>query len=298
MDALTALHRCGGVATWSELERLTNRRMLNKAIKLGVVEKRGYGRYALPLVGNPEAEALRGVVSGLSAARHWDLKVKLEPTRPVVTVRANSAIARERREGVEVHWDDLPDEDVVDGVTSIARTVIDCARWLPFDEAVSVADSALRFGRVSREWLREVAARMPRTGRSRALAVVAFADKRAANPFESCLRVICSRVPGLRAVPQVQIGPHRVDLADSELGLVIEAESFGFHGSVELFRADVRRYTWLATQRWVVARFLWEDVMHKPERVQTSLEKLVVIHQACTCRTFVAEGRSRRSVVD
>ncbi|QIX25594.1 DUF559 domain-containing protein [Nocardioides sp. JQ2195] len=287
MDALTALHRCGGTAGWRELARFTSRRQLAKALRSGVIEKRRHGQYAVPFAGQPAAEALCGVLSGLSAARHWDLKLKFEPERPWVTVRAHSRVSRDRREGVEVHWDDLPDEDVVEGVTSLARTVADCARWLPFDEAVSIADSALRSGRVSRQRLDEVADRMPRTGRSRALAVVAFADGRAANPFESTLRVICSQVAGLRAAPQVSIGPHRVDLADSELGLVIEAESFAFHGSVELFRADVRRYTWLATQRWVVARFLWEDVMYKPERVKRDLERLVEIHRSCGCRAVI-----------
>lgn len=115
------------------------------------------------------------------------------------------------------------------------------------------------------------------------MAVVEFADGRAANPFESCLRVIAAEVAGLHAVPQVWIGPHRVDLADETLRLVIEAESYAFHGSKPQFRADVRRYTWLATQRWVVARFCWEDVMGAPQRVRRSLEELVAIHQSCAC---------------
>lgn len=287
MDALTALHRCGGVAEWRDLQRLTTRRALNLALRLGVIEKRRRGLYSLPLVGHPEAESLSGVVSGLSAARHWDLKLKFEPDSAWVTVPANSALGRARREGIVVHWEDLPHEDVVEdlstGVTTPARTVVDCARWLRFDEAVSVADSALRSRSVTRAQLRDVAARMPRTGRSRALAVVEFADDRAANPFESCLRAIAAEVRGLDAVPQVWIGPHRVDLADRELGMVIEAESYAFHGSEPKFRADVRRYTWLATQRWVVARFCWEDVMFAPERVRRALEELVAIRRTCPC---------------
>jgi hypothetical protein len=54
---------------------------------------------------------------------------------------------------------------VADGVTDPVRTVIDCARDLPFDEALAVADSALRSGKVGPDALRQAAARSPRTGR-------------------------------------------------------------------------------------------------------------------------------------
>ncbi|KQY50917.1 MULTISPECIES: DUF559 domain-containing protein [unclassified Nocardioides] len=284
MDALTALHRCGGSATWAELKGLTNRRGLDKALQLGVIVKHRHGSYALPTDDHRRAAGeLCGVVSGLSAALHWGLKMKKEPEHPTVTVPRSRRVDASRREGVQLHRDTLPAGHVFQGVTSLARTVADCARWLPFDEAVCVADSALRSRLVTKEDLRAVVVSLPRTGRSRAMAVVEFADGRAANPFESCLRVIAAQVTGLCAEPQVEIGPHRVDLADRRLRLVIEAESYAFHGSKELFRADVRRYTWLATQQWVVARFLWEDVMHAPERVREALHLLVKTRLACSC---------------
>jgi len=64
-------------------------------------------------------------------------------------------------------------------VTDKVRTVIDCLRWLPFDEALAVADSALD---VSLEALADAARRSPRTGRSRVLRVLRYADSRAAKP--------------------------------------------------------------------------------------------------------------------
>ena len=48
-----------------------------------------------------------------------------------------------------MHWSDLLPEDVVNGVTCPARTVVDCARDLLFDAALAVADSGLRSGLVT-----------------------------------------------------------------------------------------------------------------------------------------------------
>jgi hypothetical protein len=42
------------------------------------------------------------------------------------------------------------DDEIVAGVTGPLRTVVDCARVLPFDSALAVADSALRSGNVRR----------------------------------------------------------------------------------------------------------------------------------------------------
>ncbi len=52
----------------------------------------------------------------------------------------------------------LPRSDIDGWATSKVRTVLDCATELPFDEALAVADSALRHGDVTRE---ELDAAMP-----------------------------------------------------------------------------------------------------------------------------------------
>jgi hypothetical protein len=70
-----------------------------------------------------------------------------------------------------------------EGVTSPAWTVIDCAKDLPFDEALAIADSALRHGDVTKAELLRLAEQVTSTGRRRALRVAQAADGRAANPF-------------------------------------------------------------------------------------------------------------------
>lgn len=172
-------------------------------------------------------------------------------------------------------------------MTDPVQTVLDCARDLPFDEALAVADSALRSGLVERRSLVEAAARSPRTGRSRVLRVVHAADGRAANPFESALRAIALDVPGLAVEPQVTLGLAeadgvvvvlgRADLVDASLGLVVEAESWEFHGDRGAFDRDVRRYTSMVRAGWRVVRFVWADVMHDPDHVRAVLTDVVAL---------------------
>ena len=158
------------------------------------------------------------------------------------------------------------------------RTVVDCARRLPFPDALSVADSALRAGDLTWRQLLAAAEDSPRTGRRAALRVARAADGRAANPFESSLRAIALGVPGLCVEPQVPIGTiGHADLADERLQLAIEAESWEFHAIREAFEYDVRRYTAFSRLDWALVRFLWEDVMRRPQLVHAILVDMVRI---------------------
>jgi len=99
--------------------------------------------------------------------------------------------------GVDVRWRTLDEDDVWNGRTRAGRTVIDCAKDLPFDEALTVADSALRHGNVTHELLLSLADRVASTGRAQCQRVAREGSGRAANPFESVLRAIASDVAGL-----------------------------------------------------------------------------------------------------
>jgi hypothetical protein len=277
MDPVQALTRLGGLGTSREVLAMTSRAGLRRAVVDGRVVRLKPGTYALPDADEAlvAARALGGTVSLLSAALHWGWKVRMPPKRPAVT------LARHRRRpqrGVEadLRWADLTPADVVDGVTGRLRTVVDCASWLPFPDALSVADSALRAGDLTKSQLLAAAEYSPRTGRPAALKVARSADGRAANPFESSLRAIAIGVPGLHVTPQVPIGTvGHADLADERLQIAVEAESWEFHATPEAFRYDVRRYTAFSRLDWLLVRFLWEDVMHRPELVHVILADLV-----------------------
>ena len=283
MHPVTALRRLGGVGGRRELLGLTTARLLRTATARGDVIRTGTGWYALPTA--PEAlraaGALSGVASHTSAAAVHGWELAHQPERPHVTVPRGRKVDRARRGPYRVWWRArLEEDETVRGVvTEPHRTVIDCARDLPFPDALAVADSALRREQVDRDRLEAMAVRLPTSGRARALRVVLTADGRAANPFESVLRAIGLDVPGLRLEPQGWIEEWgfrgRPDLVDRSRRLVLEADSFSWHGSRQALSRDCERYNALVVRGWTVLRFSWEQVMTQPDYVRDCLVALV-----------------------
>lgn len=274
-ELVQELGKRGGVAAWSELKASLTRDQLDEALESGRVSRIRRNLYVLADIREVRriAIAAGGVASHLTAAQHWGWKVKDPPARPCITLARGS---RTPAGDLELHWQDLSSAEIAGHVTRRVPTVIACARAYDEAAALCVADSALREGQVTREQLLAAAHRSPRTGRTKAIRVVQLADARAANPFESVLRWLCSSVVGLCAVPQSEVeGVGRVDFLDAGLGIVIEAESFEFHGSLEAFRRDVRRYTECARRGLVVVRFTWHEVMHQPDYVRAALADIV-----------------------
>jgi very-short-patch-repair endonuclease len=293
LDPVTLLHRLGGVSDGTTLRRGCDPEALKRTVREGRVLHLGRNTYALPGADAAITAAIRlqGASSHLSAARAWGWKVKRLPATPVVTVPRNRKVDASRRDGVDLRWAHLPSAEVDDHRTSRLRTVVDCARSLPFDEALCVADSALREGRVTREDLVAAAARSPRTGRATAVRVAGLADGRAANPFESCLRAIALDVEGLTVTPQLAVpGIGHADLGDAALRLLVEADSFEFHALREAFTYDIRRYTAMVRAGWTVLRFCWEDVMQRPQLVRDTLVDVVRLQRRAVrrCRDCAA----------
>ena len=272
------MDRLGGVATAAELCRLASRRKLRSALRRGHIVRDGRGRYALP--GADEALRAAGRLHGVlcldSAARHHGWKLKKQPGAPAVAVPRNRNVSLERRRGVRLLYADLGPGDVHGPATSPVVTVLQCAARLPFDEALAIADSALRAGDVTRAQLVAAAEAMPARYRARCLRVARAASALADNPFESVLRAIALDIEGLHVRPQVWIGEiGRADLVDSALGLVVEAESFEFHGKRPLLSRDCERYNAFVLEGRLVVRFSWEHVMFRPGYVREVLRAAV-----------------------
>ena len=259
--------------------RLRAESLLSFALGRGEVLRDARGRYALPTADQARraASRLSGVITGASAAAAHGWELKSQPSLPSVTVPAKRKVPPVRRDGVDLRWRDIAPVDVWDGVLRPGPTVVDCARTLPFDEALAVADSALRHGAVTPTEIRRLAGQVRTTGRNRALRVAREASALAANPFESVLRAIGLDVPGLALRPQVVIAEGgwvgRPDLVDTERRLVVEAESFEFHGRRAALRRDCERYTALTLLGWTVLRFAWEHVMFEPAYVAECLRR-------------------------
>jgi very-short-patch-repair endonuclease len=278
MDPVVALERLGGHASARQLLRLTTRRRLRKAVDRGRLLRPSRGHYVVPTAAAARVAGaqLTAVVCLRSAAAHYGWELKVQPALPELMVRRGRKLTSEQRAGVTVRWANLAEDQVRDGVTTPLRTVLDCVRALPFDEALAIADSALRSGLVTREDLDGLDVRG--AGAAAVRQVLAHADGRAANPFESVLRALCIEA-GLAVEPQALVdlgtGTVRPDLVCHVLRLVVEADSWTFHASRKAHRRDCARYNLLVIRGWRVLRFTWEQVMHDQAYVRWVLSELL-----------------------
>lgn len=272
VDPVEALERLGGIARARDLLQLCSRRVLARAVAEERVRRAGRGRYVLPAADQARrAATLYGAyLVHLSAAMHWGWEVRFRPDRPQLAVRRGREVPSSQ--AADIQRVDLDSADVDGWATTPLLTVLMCARDLPFADALAVADSALRHGDVTKDELLR-AARNERERR-----VAHYADRRAANPFESSLRAIVIEC-GVGVIPQYQVEARGLvlhpDLVDPIAGVVFEAESWEFHGKDRgAFEADCERYTALVVTGWRVLRFTWAEVMLDPAYVRACLREL------------------------
>ena len=158
----------------------------------------------------------------------WGIAVATKQTRHHLTVgRQRTSLTRDL---FVTHRADLVPTELRGQIASPVRTVLDCARTLPFREALVVADSAVRTGRVTAGDLTSAAAALRGAGSAGVRRVVEVADPRAESALESLLR-----------------------------GLLLEAGISGF--VPQLIIRDCWRYDELVIRGWTVLRFAWEHVM-------------------------------------
>ncbi len=275
------LRELGGVATRGSLLRTCDRGDLDRAVAAGDIVRIARGRYALAVVDEADRAAARvgGVLALTSAALHHGWALKNVPDRPQVMLSRGRRVKPSER-GVDIHRAELAPEDVEDGVTTVEVTLAHCLRRLPFDEALAVADSALRSG-VPRSVLTRVAEAARGPGSPQMRRVARLASPEAANPFESVLRAIAADVPGLRVRPQVTVREPgivaRPDLVDLDSRIILEADSFEWHGGRAQLSADARRYDLLVVHGWLVLRFSYEHVMLQPDFVRRVLLAAVAL---------------------
>ncbi|MBE3074365.1 MAG: hypothetical protein IMZ75_05395, partial [Actinobacteria bacterium] len=182
-NVVGSITRCGGIADAGTLVRLTSRHAVSKAVVRQVIVRDARGRYALPTaeVGMQTANRLSAVMSHTSAAAHWGWEMKDVPDRATVTVPRNRKVSVEVRADVDVFWRPMARGRVGSAaVTPPIQTVLDCARWLPFDAALAIADSALRHRSVTLAELLTAHDSFRGHGRQHVLRVLEAADARAA----------------------------------------------------------------------------------------------------------------------
>ena len=183
-----------------------------------------------------------------------------------------------RRTVVWVHGAPLPDEDrvVIDGiaVTSLARTVADLSRTLPFEQAVAAGDRALASG-LSRTALEEqLVARDGWQGIRQARRTVAFLDQRSESVGESVSRVRCHEESLPPATLQYEVFDHAGKLIGRSDFCWEEQRTLGeFDGKIKYGRLlrptqsiqdviyqEKLREDALRDAGWQVVRWTWPDL--------------------------------------
>ena len=277
-EVTNVLQRRAGTATFAELRAVVSGRAIRVALADGAIRRIAKGVYAVPPTADPHAAARAqgGVVSHLSAAVLHGFAVLELPGKPQITVPRGQH-RRLSPLDCDLHWaDDVPSDR---RCTGKLRTVLDCARTLPFAAALTVADSALRLGAVDRSQLLIAAAELTGPGSRRARRVAAAADGRAESPLESALRSILIEAGIEGFEPQVVIRDGaffaRVDLGHRDLLIALEADSFAHHGTRTALTRDCRRHVNLTIRGWRLLRFSWEDVMFDPEWVVEAVRQAI-----------------------
>ncbi|MES9605846.1 hypothetical protein [Actinomadura sp. NPDC000929] len=149
---------------------------------------------------------------------------------------------------------DLPPEHVVKEsdvrLTCPTRTALDCARWLPRYEAVAALDQFLR-----RDVAVEELAAMARTlrgyrGNQRLRQILRLADRGAASPSESWIRVAVVDTGFPRPETQIPVRSAKgnwfyIDLGYREFRVGLEYDGERHHTGREARSHDARRRGWL-----------------------------------------------------
>lgn len=171
-----------------------------------------------------------------------------------------------------------PDEVmVVDGlpVTTPARTVVDLARMLSFEESIVIGDHALRTTALTRAELVAVLSRVPtHSGNRKALRAIRFMDGRSESVGESRSRAILVREQLPVPEPQTDLydasGAHlgRVDFLFEDAGVIGEFDGRVKYGrlvppgqqpSDVLWREKLREDAMRAAG-WQVVRWTWDEL--------------------------------------
>lgn len=230
--------------------------------------------HALLVAASLDRIAPDAVVSHESAAVLHGLPLWRPPPAPVHVTRPRRTSGG-RTARLHVHTAPLrPEEITVVGgvrVTSVARTVVDLARTLPFEQAVVVADGALRRRPALSAELEEALARAARwPGSPGARRCLGFADGRSESVGESRSRVAIARVGLPPPVPQWEVdlrgGRARADFGWPDLATVGEFDGRVKYGRLlrpgqdpgevvyaEKLREDAIRATGLWVVRWTWA---------------------------------------------
>lgn len=263
-----------------------------------------HGVYAAPPPDRPEWRRRRYLLLAQAAAVHavraaphwfshataavlWGCDVAPVPDTVDVTTLVSTQVKGAREQGVRRHWttraERLADvrRDLALPVSSLERTVVDCASSLRRGPALVIADSALRMGAD-----RDLIAQMLVVGAGdrgirRARETLALADGRSDSAGETLLRlaVLDGGLP--EPEPQLavatRLGWRWADLGWRDEQVAVEFDGRTKYGAdadavARAFADERRRQSAMEDEGWQVIRFTWDDLAH-PDTIVTRVAR-------------------------
>lgn len=216
-----------------------------------------------------------GVLSGLTAARFLDLDA---PRAPLIEV----SLPRRARppSGVLVRRQEVDRRDIsrVQGlpITTMPRSVIDCARFLAEQQLDVLLDSAIRSG-MGKQLLLDRMDELCVPGRPGSRSIRKLVAEReteqglTGSAFE---RVLLRSLRQARLPMPVCQWPcldddfaAYIDFAYPEHGVAIEADSYRWHSGRHAWEADRKRTSELSSRGWRVIQVTWIQLKYEPEAV-------------------------------
>jgi len=240
--------------------------------------------HALRVIAATSSVGRDSVASHQSAALILGLDLISPAPQDVVTLTRppSRRSSRPSSAGIVFHNAVLPPHHVTRclgaPVTTVARTVIDLARTMPFMDGVAVADSALRLGVTAKPELLRVldsCVRWPGVGQARQ--TVAFADERAESALESCARVVFHEFglepPALQVPIRGSDFVFRGDFYWARHRTIAEADGMAKYEDPQRARDQIRRDRLLRDLGYKVVHFTWRELFETPEVVVGRIRK-------------------------
>lgn len=255
------LSRQGGVARLAHLRGAGfTRGEIDKAVNAGLVLQPRHGVYRLPAANADFAQAydVNAALTCISAAPHYGLWALKEPDRAHL-----AASHRRLPRGVSAHRFNGHISTLLPPVLPLKDVLVHALQCLPELEALVMVECAYNRGETDPDFLRGL---LPGARNGRARAVLQLAEQGSDSLLETVARVLFRR-HGFDARAQVYLeGIGYVDFLLHGC-LIVEIDGVGFHLNKPQFKKDIRRNNVGAAGGYRVLRYLYEDVVHHPERM-------------------------------
>ncbi|HLS03231.1 MAG TPA: DUF559 domain-containing protein [Actinomycetales bacterium] len=275
-----------GAQRYGDLARTRGEeRALAQLVDSGVVNKSGYGCYALPDTPLPVqiATLLKGKITCVSAAEVAGLRILARPNKIHIALPRDRGIKLPRPLTQQVvvhrepdHWASAlsglrPHESLPAPLAPLPAVFARIAICQPLRAAVVALDSGLNRGLVHKD---EIARFLYLPRHKHAMKALNLASPTSQSVLESLARLELVAA-GLKVEPQAPIDTVGfVDLLVENF-IVVELDGFSYHGDRAQFLRDRFRDRQLTKLNYRVLRFAYDEVIRHPEFVVEEVRRVL-----------------------